>query len=203
MSLAALRSSVHPRHRDASPIELERICSPVALEDGDSQCLMVPIKAGYAKSLFDTNLASNDLFGADKVVLLRAQNVYFRNKNHHHMIQAPARILWYVSGIGVVATSWLDCVQIGSPKEIFRDNRRLGALAWRDIHEMCKGGEVRDIMALRFSHTFLLRAPVGLDSLRGLYGRHSKKLVIQSPSRVPKALFLDIFRAGFPMEATA
>ena len=165
---------------------------------------MVPIKPGYARSLFDTNLAANDLFGADKGVLLRVQNVYFRKKSHHHMIRPPARILWYVSDrIGVVAISWLDEVQIGSPKEVFRDNRRLGVLAWRDIQEMCKGGEVNDIMALRFSHTFLLRSRVDFGSLKGLYESHASKLVTQSPSRVPKALFLDIFRAGFPMQATA
>ena len=197
-SRSNLLAKVHPRHRHAEPIELERACSPVALEDGGLECLMVPIKPGYARSLFDTRQAAYDLFGADKSVLLRFQNVYFRKNSHHHMIQAPARILWYVSdSVGVVATSHLDNVQIGPPKDIFRDNRRLGALGWSEIQEMCSGGTVRDIMALEFSHSCPFRSPVDHTSLKRIYSRHSRKLVVQSPSRVPRAVFHDIFRSGF------
>ena len=198
MSRSNLLAKVHPRHHHAEPLELERACSPVALEDGGLDCLMVPIKPGYARSLFDTRQAADDLFGADKSVLLRFQNVYFRKNSRHHMIQAPARILWYVSdSVGVVATSHLDSVQIGPPKDIFRDNRRLGALGWPEIQEMCSGGTVKDIMALEFSHSCPFRSPVDHTSLKRIYSRHSRTLVVQSPSRVPRAIFLDIFRSGF------
>ena len=204
MSRSDLLARVCPRHRDTEPVELERACFPVALEDGGLDCLMVPIKPGYARSLFDMRQAADDLFGADKSVLLRLENVYYRTKTHHHMIQAPARILWYVSdSVGVVATSHLDSVQIGPPKDIFRDNRRLGALGWLQIQEMCSGGEVKDIMALRFSHSCMFRSPVDQASLRRVYSRHSRNLVVQSPSRVPRAVFLDIFRSGFQTRRAA
>ena len=198
MTFSALRAKVCPRHRDASRAELEKACSPVALEDGDLQCLMVPIKPGYARSLFDTSLAADDLFGGERSVLLRLENVYFRKKSHHHMIKAPARILWYVSdSTGVVGISHLDEVQIGSPKEMFRGHRRLGALGWQEIQELCGGDRLQEIMVLKFSHTYLFRSKVGLRTLKGIYGAHSAKLVIQSPSLVPIDVFLDIYRSGF------
>ena len=198
MTFSALRAKVCPRHRDASRAELEKACSPVALEDGDLQCLMVPIKPGYARSLFDTSLAADDLFGGERSVLLRLENVYFRKKSHHHMIKAPARILWYVSdSTGVVGISHLDEVQIGSPKEMFRGHRRLGALGWQEIQELCGGDRLQEIMVLKFSHTYLFRSKVGLRTLKGIYGAYSAKLVIQSPSLVRIDVFLDIYRSGF------
>ena len=185
--------------------ELERLCSPVVLQDGDTKCLLVPIKPGYARALFNTRRAAGDLFGADEKVLLRWENVYFRKKSHHRMIQPPARILWYESnGQGIVAISHLDDVEIGQPKDVFRHNRSLGALGWREIREMCGGSRVQDVMALRFSHTHLLRSPVSFASLKGVYRRHKLGTpVVQSPSKVPPAVFLDIFRLGFPKKASA
>ena len=198
MSIATLRAMSHPRTYGASATDLERACSPVALKDGDVPCIMVPIKPGYARSLFDTNLAADDLFGAERSVLLGLENVYFRRSSHHHMMQAPARILWYVSGgMGVVAISHLDDVQIGYPKDMFRDHRRLGTLRWADIWEMCRGEKLQTIMVLKFSHTFLFRSPVDYGSLKQLFGKHSRSLVVQSPSRVSKDLFLQIYELGF------
>lgn len=198
MTYSALQAKVYPRHRDASRAELERVCSPVALEDGNLQYLMVPIKPGYARTLFDTNMAADDLFGGQRSVLLRLENVYFRKKSHHHMIKAPARILWYVSdSTGVVGISHLDEVQIGSPKEMFRGHRRLGALGWQEIQELCGGDRLQEIMVLKFSNTYLFRSRAGLRTLKGIYDAHSAKLVTQSPSLVPRNVFLDIYRSGF------
>ena len=205
MSAADLRDMVPKALLSASREELERQCSPVSLEDGDIDCLLVPIKPGYAQALFNTERAAADLLGADEKVLLRWENVYFRKKSHHRMIRPPARILWYESGgHGVVAVSHLDHVEIGQPKEVFRKNRSLGTLGWREIHAMCGGNRVQEVMALQFSHSHLFRSPVALASLRQVYGRHGLKgPVLQSPSRVPRAALLEIFRLGFPEQASA
>ena len=198
MCSSALRAIMHPRHLSAPANDLERTCSPVALEDSSLPLLMVPIKPGYARSLFDTNLASADLFGAERSVLLSLENVYFRKSNHRHMMQAPARILWYVSSnTGVVAISYLDDVQIGSPKDMFRNHRRLGTLGWPEIWEMCGGDKLQTIMALKFSNTFLFRSPVDFCSLSRIFANHSETFIVQSPSRVPRGVFLDIYRMGF------
>ena len=198
MPSSELRASVHPRHRDAPRSELEKACSPVALEDGVLDVIMVPIKPAYARSLFDTELASGDLFGGQSGVLLRLENVYYRKKSHHRMIRAPARILWYESaGAGVVAMSHLDCVRIGTPKDMFRKHQRLGTLSWPDIWAMCRGDELQEIMVLKFSHSYMLRSPLDLRRLKDTYRRHSRNLQVQSPSRVPREVFLDIYRLGF------
>ncbi len=184
---------------ESNPQEIERKCSPVVLKESSLDCFMIPIKPGYARDLYDTNLAKDDMFGAERRVLLRWSNVYYRRKSHHLMLKSPARILWYVSGRAgrVVAVSYLDAVECGSPKEIFRKHRHMGVLAWADIDDMCQGTEVRDIMVLRFSHTYLFNQPVDLADLRVLYKKHDVNPVLQSPSRVPKALFFDIFQMGY------
>ena len=178
----------------------ERICSPVALDDSELDCFLIPIRPGYAQSLFDTNLASEDFFGSESDALLQWSNVYFRRKSHHRMLRPPARILWYVSGKegSIRACSHLDNVDIGSPKEMFKKHHRSGALVWRDIFEMCSGEEVRDIMVFEFSHTYLLNQRILLIDLQKTYGKHGVNLVLQSPSKVPRALFLDLFSLGFP-----
>ena len=203
MTEADLREAAGSAFDGVSLEDLERQCSPVVLQDGDPNCLLVPIKPGYAQALFNTELAAEDLLGADEKVLLRWENVYFRKKSHHHMIRPPSRILWYESsGQGVAAVSHLDGVEIGQPKDVFRNNRPLGTLGWREIQEMCGDGRVQgvqDVMALQFSHTHLFRSPVSFAALRGIYRDHNlKNPVVQSPSRVPRAAFLDIFRLGFP-----
>lgn len=205
MSEADLRREAGSMFEGATLEDMARRCSPVALRDGRTECLMVPIKPGYARALFNTKRAAGDLFGADESVLLRWENVYFRKKNQHHMIQPPAQILWYESrGQGTVAVSHLNGVEVGQPKNVFRRNRALGTLGWREIQEMCghsRVQEVQDVMALHFSHTHLFRSPVSFASLRDVYRQHGLgNPVVQSPSRVQRAAFLDIFRLGFPKQ---
>lgn len=188
--------------------KLERQCSPVVLQDGETECLLVPIRPGYAKALFNTKRAATDLFGAEENVLLRWENVYFRKKNQHRMTRAPARILWYESdGQGIAAISHLDDVEVGQPREVFCNNRLLGTLSWWEIQEMCSNSQidgVQEIMALRFSHTHLFRSPVSLTMLKSVYDRHNlNNPVVWSLSKVPRAAFLDIFRLGFPTQVSA
>ena len=197
----SLKRVLHdPAHNKFDLRKLEKMCSPVVLEDSLLDCFMVPIKPGYARGLFDTNLARDDMFGAERSVLLRWSNVYYRRKTHHKMLKAPARILWYVSGSGgrVVAVSHLDTITHGSPKEMFHQHRHMGGVLDRsDIYSMCQGTKVQEIMVLRFSHTYLFNLPVVLHDLRTLYKKHDSNLILQSPSRVPKALLLDIFQMGY------
>ena len=204
MSFAQLQSRLHDvSYGKATLHELEKMCSPVVLKDSALNCFMIPIKSAYAKVLFDTDLARTDMFPVDSSVLLRWKKVYYRSQSHHRMLRAPARLLWYESGTKsgtsgyVVAVSHLDAVTNGPPKEMFREHRRSGVLAWSHIYEMCHGNEVQDIMVLRFSHTFLFNHPVSLAELRSLCAIHDAPPVVQSPSRVPPALFFDIFRLGF------
>ena len=186
-------------YRKSNSQEIEKMCSPVVLRESSLDCFMIPIKPGYTRDLFDINLAKNDIFGAERNILLRWSNVYYRRKSHHRMLRAPARILWYVSSPDhhVVAISHLDTIECGSPKEIFRAYRHMSALTWANVYNMCQGSKVQDIMVLQFSHTYLFNQRVSLDDLRVLYKKNDSNLVLRSPSRVPKALFFDIFQMGY------
>ena len=183
---------------DKSDLELERHCSPVSLAESQDYFL-IPIRPAYAISLFDRDGAASDLFGGRISTLLRWDNVYYRSKAQHKMLRPPARVLWYVSGSqsGVVAVSHLDDVEIGTPKDLFRKFRKFGVLEWGDLWEMCGGDSSREIMALRFSHTFPFTNAVPLSALKVLFSEDQVGLALQGPSRMPRNTFQKILQFGY------
>ena len=189
-------------YRDMSDIELERNCSPLSLAS-DQGYFLVPIKPGYAMSLIDSPQSADDLFGGKTSVLLRWDHVYYRSKTHHHMLKPPARILWYESEPKkqIVALSHLDAVEIGTPKALFKKFKKFGILKWEEIFQMCKGDPLKDIMVLKFSHTFPFREPISLDAMRTVYEEDGVGLTLQSPSKVPMERFQKLFQLGYLEQA--
>ncbi len=177
---------------------LERKCSPVSLNACEN-LYMMPILPGFALSLFDIDQSGRDLFGGDTSVLLRWENVYYKRKTHHIMLKSPGRILWYVSAPRkeVVAVSHLDAVEIGSPKQLLRKFKKIGILDWTNLFEMCEGDISRELMALKFSHSFPFRKPISLNALRNIAVESETSLVLQSPSRVSAETFQNVLRHGF------
>ena len=189
------------KYRDMPDVQLERWCSPLGLENTSQDYFLIPIRPGYAMNLFDRNQSSTDLFGGKIKVLLLWENVYYRSKTHHKMLNPPARILWYVSGQGhqqIVAVSHLDSVEVDSPKALYRKYRRFGTLDWQDIYRMCKHDLTAQLMALKFSHTFLFRNRISLETMRAVYQQQGENLTLQSPSRVPPGIFRELFKQGYP-----
>ena len=133
-------------------------------------------------------------------VLLRWDNVYYRRKTHHNILKPPARILWYVSGNTgqIVAVSHLDAVEMGTPKVLFKKFKKFGILEWKDIFDMCDGDPSKEIMVLKFSHTFPFRKPVSLNAIRRVFEEHENNLVLQSPSKIRAEIFHELFRMGYP-----
>ena len=189
-------------YRDMSDIELERHCSPLSLA-ADQGYFLVPIKPGYAMSLIDSIQSANDFFGGKINVLLRWDHVYYRRKTHHHMLKQPARILWYESEpkSQIVAVFHLDAVEIDTPKVLFKKFKKFGILKWKDIFQMCKGDPLKEIMVLKFSHTFPFREPVSLEAMRTVYEEDGVSLILQPPSRMPVEIFQKLFRLGYPEQA--
>ena len=175
-------------------VELERQFSPLIIP-GARPTFMVPIRPGYAMSLFDSKGAGDDLFGGRTNVLIRLQNVYYRKANHVHLMKAPGRIFWYVSSpqSRVVAVSLLDEVRTDEPKVLFREFHDFGVLDWKGIFEMCDGDITARIMALRFSNSFVFGKPICLSDLRDIFSGFDKTPVLQSPSKISN----DISRAMF------
>ena len=188
--------------RSMTDLELERHCSPLAIE-GTRQAYLVPIRPGYAMSLFDQSQASQDLFGGNTSVLFRWENIYYRKATHARLMQAPGRIFWYVSSpkSSIVAVSHLDEVRIDTPKKLFRAFEKFGILDWRAIHKMCGGNISEHLMAIKFSHTFLFRRQISLKELRAIYSVHGKQPVLQSPSSIPVGICKAIIDRGYEVQS--
>jgi hypothetical protein len=200
LSLISHRSSqAIDEYRSLSVTEIERLCSPLCMKHIEQNFFLVPIRPGYALSLVDRRRSAKDMFGGDPSVLLRWDNVYYKARDHHHMLKPPARILWYVSGAEgqVVAVSHLDGVEIDKPSDLFKRFEKLGVFRWQDIFETCGGDPSNEIMALRFSHTFSFRKPVSLGLVRRASDEEQHSLVLQSTSRIPRSLFEKIYLLGY------
>ena len=187
-------------YHDMACFELEKCCSPLVMETTELESFLIPIRPGYAMSLFDRHQSADDLFGGDPNVLLRWNNVYYRADTHHKMLRAPARILWYVSKsqMQIVAVSHLDHVAIDTPQVLFKQFKKFGILKWKDLYKMCGGNPSKKLMALKFSHSFIFRKPVSLEVVRSIFEKNNTGLSLQGPLRLRPEIFRELYKQGFP-----
>ena len=198
--MATMAPALETEYKDISDLELERRCAPVSLNPRQSYFL-IPIQPGYALSLIDRQLSSSDIFGGDPSVLLRWENVYYRKATtSRKILKAPGRILWYVSHSQkeIVAVSHLDEVVIDTAKELLRKFRKFGVLKWEELNRMCGSDTSVELMALRFSHTFVFRKRIPLDEVREVYEEDKSGLNVQSLTSMPVSRFQKLFNLGFP-----
>lgn len=179
---------------------LEKAQWPLKIISSDIPCYIVPIKAGYAIQLFDENLANDhmSLFSNTKAEpALSIENVYFKSKRHS-VPSGPARILWYVSQSeymqtgAIRACSYLDNVETGTKKFLFKKYHRLGVLSWSEL--LAVGGNSDLITAYGFSYTELFDYPIPLVQVRNFI--NSPAETFQSYKKVDEAAFLQIYMAG-------
>ena len=152
-------------------------------------------------SSIDRQLSSSDMFGGDPSVLLRWENVYYRKAaTSQKILKAPGRILWYVSRSQkqIVAVSHLDEVVVDTAKELLRRFKKFGILGWEELYRMCAGDTSMELMALRFSHTFVFRKRLPLNEVRAVYEEDGSGLTVQLPTSMPASRFQKLFRLGFP-----
>ncbi len=182
-------------------LDIEGHCSPM-VSGAEQNYYLIPIRPGYALNLFDRQQSSRDLFGGDQNILLRWDNVYYRSGNSSRLLRPPGRILWYASEPAkeIVFVSRLDEVIVDTPKELFKRFRRYGALEWTHLYSMSKYDISRNLMVLRFSHTFPLRKRVPLSDIRTTFAFDNIKGFIQGPRRIPWATFRKLFEIGYPEE---
>ena len=98
----------------------------------------------------------------------------------------------------IVAVSHLDDVEISNPKALFKKFKNLGILDWEDLYEMCDRDPTREIMALKFSHTFPFRSPISLDELRTIFEEDGVHLWVQSLRKISVEKFCKLFHLGYP-----
>jgi len=202
-SIAQLLKKEHMLFDAHTMSDIERLLWPTKILDAQIPTFIVPIKAKWAKDLFDEGLANQTLFGAVAELALNRESVYYRAKNPSGGLKVPGRILWYVShdkkysGSGQIrACSRLDEIIIGKPKELFRQFRRLGVYEWRNIYELAKRDVNFDIMALRFSDTELFTSSIKWKKLQEILKENNCPSQIMSPVRIPIQIFSELYMLG-------
>lgn len=189
---------------DASLIKVEKLLFPIKITRLNIPTYIIPIKPYWAGQLFDYGIAGEDMFGADPNKLWSFENVYYRHVKPLNE-NAPARILWYVSGgdsgvsrsKSVVASSYLTEVKKGKPKELFRLFKHYGIYEWEHIYELCNMDVNQDIKALKFSHTEVFDNPVSYEKVMGVFKSNGKPAnTFASPVVVSESIYFEIYNLG-------
>lgn len=172
---------------DALPPELEQIGWSMLTSDlvrhyvrhawpskvftGNVPCYMVPIKPEYARVILGYDEPQLRLELHPHAAATR-ENVYYMSPRN---LEAPARIIWWVSGSGALggvrALSWLDKVEKGNPRRLYRKYRDRGVLDERQVLESAGKSDSdgrRFVTALLFSQTEVFAEPVPIARAREL-----------------------------------
>ena len=179
---------------------VERQRWPLKILAAGIPVFIVPIRPRWAEELFDTGLAEQTLFDRQTALGLAREHVYYRRPRNDRGMQAPARILWYVSTsshhpIGHLrAVSTLAEVVVGKPDVLYRRFSRLGIY---DRNQVRNAADRRGrVMALRFVDTELLQHPIGLEELRALWADVGKDFTVRSPQPVDEDIFAELYSRG-------
>lgn len=185
--------------------DFEKFLFPAKIIDSHINNFIIPIQPRWAQDLFDEDLAQQTLLPlleleTKKIGLsFNREAVYYKTITHRKSLNAPGRILWYVSqdksycGVSSIkACSFIDEVLIGKPKELYQRFQRLGVYKLDDIMKISpdKNG---DIMAIRFSNTELLKYPIPLQKVQEVL---DNKTTFPSPFKIQNYDFLKLYRLG-------
>lgn len=153
--------------------EFERYAWPSKVFSGDVTSYVVPIKPEYARVLLGYEEAQARLFEMNLRAAVARDNTYYMAPRKS--IEAPARIIWWVSGGGklggVRAMSWLDAVDTGDPRHLYRKYRDRGVLDKAQVLGSARPSSEGDHLtatALLFSQTEIFPEPVSIDRAREL-----------------------------------
>jgi hypothetical protein len=182
---------------------IEQAIFPGKITDSLVPNFIIPIKPWWAKDLFDGELAEQVLWGANNILALRRELVYYRSRMASGGLEAPGRILWYVSQdkgfkkanvtlSAIRACSYIDEIIIDTPKSLYKKFKRLGIYEFDDLVAVSKGQD-KELMAIRFSNTELFKKPIGLKEAENLIG---KNVHIQAPIKIDARSFELIYNAG-------
>ena len=168
------RPAVQSAVANADDLSLHRLAWPGRLVEDGSQAVLMPIQPHWAEHLFDEDLARQALFGSDHRLMFNVENVYYRSRSGPRFPLPPFHILWYVSTADhravqqIRAISVAEEVVIAPPRDLFRRFSRFGVYRWEHVLGTAKGDLANGVMAIRFSLTSALPAPLPLSAFREL-----------------------------------
>ena len=162
---------------------------------------VVPVKPAFAKTILGYEEAQRQLFDPPVSVTMVRENVYYRRQRGS--LKEPARILWWVSGgrreAGMRAISWLDAVDTGNPKRLYRRHGRKGILTVEQVREragMTRQGGQPVATALLFSRTEVFSAPVSIERARQLHQPMTQNGYFQSSRLINETSVEAFYREG-------
>jgi hypothetical protein len=158
----------------------------------------VPIRPEWTRHLVDERLSQEDLFGAKRDLALNREGVYYRSSRGAAKIEAPGRILWYVSRgpKSIRACSRLEEIVVGPPKDLYRRYRRLGVYEWDQVYETANNDIENEIMALKFTDTEHFENPVKWSKIQTVLEENGIKTTLMTPERIPPSVFERIYTTG-------
>lgn len=144
---------------------------PQKIFNGGVPSYMVPIKPEYARVILGYEEPQRRLFELHRRAAVARDNVYYMSPRRS--IEAPARIIWWVSGGGSLggmrAVSWLDEVETGDPRRLHRRYRNFGVLDEHQVIGTAKQSKQSgrpEATALVFSQTEMFTEPVSIARSR-------------------------------------
>jgi GNAT superfamily N-acetyltransferase/predicted nucleic acid-binding protein len=176
---------------------VEREYWPLKIKGRGIENYVIPIRPHWAAQLFDSELASRDLFGAKLETALALENVYYSASLMN--IPEGGRILWYVSDpVKSIRACSLSLGTLRAPaRALFRRFSRLGIYSWQDLMRHADGNSDEPFTAYRFGYTERLSIPVSWEMLQAtleLHLGHGNQ--IAGPVRIPEEVFLDVYRTA-------
>lgn len=188
--------------------DLEKFLYPAKIIDSTIPSFIVPIKPLWAEVLFDEKLANQScLLGLESSLelALRRECVFYRKVKNSHGLQAPGRILWYVTKDNrsycneqiqsIRACSRLDEIVVDKPKNIYKQFKRLGVYTYNDVLGLANDDKNANVMALKFSDTELFNTPIYLTDIQSMLGWKSSSSVL-SPYKISNKDFFDLYNRG-------
>ena len=183
--------------KNESILRLEEAFFPLKIEDAPIPTFLVPIKPTWAIHLFDEELASQELLGADPNRFFNWQNVYYRSFDAIRFTPGM-RILWYVSRdksthvSEIRACSRLIIAETGSAKTLYKKYRRIGIYQWHDLIKLTKGDLETKLMAINFYQTECFKVPIELKNFK----QYGIKGPPYSPRYLTNKQFCQIYKKG-------
>ena len=151
----------------------ERHAWPSKVFSGNVPSYVVPIKPEYARVILGYEEPQARLFELHLRAAAARDNTYYMSPRY--FVEAPARIIWWVSGGGALggvrAMSWLDEVDTGDPRRLYRKYRDRGVLDEGQVLDSAKqpAKSAHPVAtALLFSQTEMFRQPVPIARAREL-----------------------------------
>ncbi len=189
---------------DEDTAELEQSLWPAKILGTKLANFIVPIKAIWAQTLFDEELAQQSLFGTEAKLILNAMNVYYRSAMSPAGLSAPCRVLWYVSrhpalgDVGQIrACSQVFHVDVLSAREAYKRYHRLGTYEWENVLDITKGNPDGRVMAIHFRLTEQFDNPIQYRKVRQIVEEcDGKRLVVRGPARLSERAFAALYSRG-------